>query len=240
MFPCADLGKQRRVRILRLPGVFKPHSDSRLLASHVMKERLPREAKVLDLCTGSGVLAVAAATTGFAEVVAVDISRRSTITAAANAWLNGVRITTLRGDLFEAVGDRRFDLIVSNPPYLPGRVPPVGRHSAARAWESGVSGRRLLDRICAQAPAHLNPGGVLLLVHSSVCGERKTIETLGAAGLPARVVDRRPGPLGPLLRGRTEQLRERGLLKANGLEDLLVIRAQAPDGARAVAVTLPG
>lgn len=207
--------------------MFRPHSDSWLLARHIRTERLPDTARVLDLFTGSGVLAIAAADRPGTEVVAVDISRRATLAARINAAVNRVRVKALRGDMFEPVREQRFDLIVSNPPYLPGDGATIATHSPARAWEGGPSGRRFLDRLCAEAPAHLAPGGVLLLVQSSVCGERDTLEALRAAGLFPKVVARSRGPLGPLLAPRATRLREQGLIEDDGCEELLVIRARA-------------
>ena len=105
-----------------------------MLAERVQEEVIPGFS-VLDLCAGSGAVAVAAALAGAGEVTAVDVSRRSALAVRLNAALNGVRVRALQGDLFEPVAGRRFDLIVSNPPYLPGALPERG---AARAWEGGV------------------------------------------------------------------------------------------------------
>src|SRR5438105_4925862 len=195
------------MRLITLPGVFRPRSDSWLLAG-VLQTRVSRGASVLDLCTGSGLLAVAAAQRGAGNVVAVDVSRRAAATAWLNARLNGLRITTKVGDLFDAIRGRQFDLIVSNPPYLPGTGGPPHRFSAARAWHGGTSGRDVIDRICDMAGTHLNPGGELLMVHSSVNDVQETIERLRSRGLHGDVVARRRGPLGPLLSGRLQWLRE--------------------------------
>ena len=217
-----------QVRLLRLPGVFPPHSDSWLLAAQMLAEPVPRAGSILDLCTGSGLLAVLAAREHRTEVVAVDVSRRAVITARLNARLNGVRLKAIRGDLFAPVGARRFDLIVSNPPYLPTTNGDPGSHSSARAWEAGPSGRRYIDRICREAPAHLRRGGALLLVHSAVCGEALTVKALEAAGVEPAVVKRRRGPLGPRLQARVAWLRARGLLGEDASEEMLVIRATQP------------
>ncbi len=216
------------MRLLRLPGVFPPHSDSWLLASHLRRQPVPEGGAVLDVCTGSGLLAVVAAGAMRCTVTAVDISRRAVLTAKLNAKLNGVRVNAVRGDLFQPLTGRRFDLIVSNPPYLPTPADQPSGHSSARAWEAGQTGRLYVDRICREAPAHLSPDGSLLLVHSSICGEFQTLEALGAAGLQAAVVDRRPGPLGRRLRARREWLGRRGLIGEDGLEEMLVIRARGP------------
>jgi len=214
------------VRLLPLPGVFQPPSDSYMLADQLRRERLGPGVSVLDLGTGSGHLAVVAALAR-ADAVAVDVSRRAVLSARLNARLNGVRVTALRGDLFEPVAGRRFDVIVSNPPYLPhpGEEPP--RRGLARAIDAGPRGRVFLDRICAQADQHLEPGGVLLLVHSSVCGERETIDALSARGLETSVVFRHRGPLGPILSARVDWLRERGMLLKGDREEVVVVRAQA-------------
>jgi release factor glutamine methyltransferase len=191
----------------------------------MLAERVPPSGSVLDLCTGSGVLAVLAAREHRAEVVAVDVSRRAVLTARLNARLNGVAIEAIQGDLFSPLGARRFDLIVSNPPYLPTCNGTPAAHSSARAWEAGMSGRLYLDRICREAPHHLTRDGALLLVHSSVCGEGLTLKALTAAGLVASVAERRRGPLGPRLTGRAPWLRERGLVDDDGCEEVIVVRA---------------
>ncbi len=179
---------------------------------------------MLDLGTGSGVLAIHAALRGAGRVVAVDVSRRAVLAARANGRLNGVRVVGRRGDLFGAVGPERFDLIVSNPPYLPGPEPDLPDRGLARAWEGGPRGRAFIDRICAGAPAHLRPGGRVLLVHSSLCSEAETAERLSDAGLQAEVVARYPGPLGPILSGRAEWLRGQGLLGAQEREEIVIVR----------------
>jgi release factor glutamine methyltransferase len=193
---------------------------ARLLAGD---EGLPGSA-VLDLCTGSGALAVAAARAGAAEVTAVDVSRRAALSARLNAALNGVRLRVLRGDLFAPVRGRTFDLILANPPYLPSPTDAVPVRGAARAWEGGHDGRVVIDRITERAAGHLRPGGRLLLVQSSICGERETLRRLSGAGLEPRIVARRRGPLGPLMSSRAENLRARGLLDG-AEEELLAIRA---------------
>ncbi len=216
------------MRIITLPGVFAPRSDSWLLAELLAAQTLPPGAAVLDVCTGSGAVAVAAARGG-AEVTAVDLSRRAVLTARLNARLNGVRIRAVRADLFGAVDGARFDAIVSNPPYLPGEEDELPGRGAARAWEGGRDGRLLLDRLCAEARAHLRPGGTLLLVHSSVCGEDETLARLREVGLEPEVVARRRGPLGPLLAARAEALEARGLLAPGRREeDVIVFRGRAP------------
>ena len=215
------------MRICRLPGVFRPRSDTWLLAAALRaRAELPGGA-VLDVCTGSGALAIAAALAGARSVTAVDISRRAVATARINARLNGVGVEAVRGDLLGAVPGRRFDVIVSNPPYLPGDAPPArgsGRHT-----EAGATGRILLDRLIDAAPAHLAPGGILLVTHSSVNGEAATLDRMRRAGLDPSVAERRPGALGPLLAARAPRLEADGLLApGERTEALLVLAGAAP------------
>lgn len=219
------------MRLLPLPGVFQPPSDSYMLADQLRRERLGPGVNVLDLCTGSGHLAVVAALAG-ASATAVDVSRRAMFSVRLNALLNGVRVRALRGDLFGPVAGQRFDVIVSNPPYLPHPDEELPQRGLARAVDAGPRGRAFLDRICADVAGYLAPGGVLLLVHSTVCGERDTLEALEARGLSAEVVFRHRGPLGPLLTARVDWLRARGLLLPGDQEDVIVVRAIGSGEAR--------
>jgi release factor glutamine methyltransferase len=218
------------VRLITLPGVFRPISDTWLLADALDDERLPAGARILDLCCGSGALAVRAALGGAQrEVWAVDVSRRAVLTTRINAALNAVRVRAVRGDLFAAIGDRRFDAIISNPPYVPAATDELPVRGPARAWDAGRDGRALLDRICAGAAGHLRPGGVLLVVHSSLLGLDPTADALRAGGLQVDVAARETGPLGPLMRAR----RAAGLIDRDvQREDVLVVRGRNPASTR--------
>jgi release factor glutamine methyltransferase len=195
-----------------------------MLADQLRRERLGPGVSVLDLGTGSGHLAVVAALGG-ASAVGIDVSRRAMLSVRLNALLNGVHVTALRGDLFAPVAGRRFDVIVSNPPYLPHPDEVLPQRGLRRAIDAGPRGRAFLDRICAEVGEHLTPGGVLLLVHSSVCGERETLEALSAHGLKAEIVYRHRGPLGPILQSRADWLRAEGMLLPGDQEDVIVVRA---------------
>jgi release factor glutamine methyltransferase len=216
------------MRIARLPGVFRPRSDTWLLAAVMRRHPQLHGGTVLDVCTGSGAIAISAALAGARSVTAVDVSRRAVLTARLNARLNGVRVEAVRGDLLGAVPDRRFDVIVSNPPYLPADADALPARGRARHTEAGTTGRVLLDRLIDAAPAHLAPGGVLLVTHSSVNGEDATLERMRAAGLEPAVAERRRGALGPLLAARAPRLEARGLLApGERSEDLLVVAGAA-------------
>lgn len=216
------------MRIVRMPGVFRPRSDTWLLAAVLRGQPQLRGGAVLDVCTGSGALAIAAALAGARTVCAVDVSARAVLGARLNARLNGVRVQTLRGDLLGAVPGRRFDVIVANPPYLPSERDELPMRGRARHTEAGATGRAVVDRLIAAAPAHLAPGGVLLVTHSSVNGEDATLDRLRAAGLEPAVAARRRGALGPLLATRAPQLEAKGMLaRGERREDLLVLAGAA-------------
>ncbi|MEU6370813.1 HemK2/MTQ2 family protein methyltransferase [Streptomyces sp. NPDC046931] len=205
------------------PGVYEPQQDTWLLARALRRERLAPGADALDLGTGTGALALEAARLG-ARVTAVDISWRAVLAARVNALLSRQSISVRRGDLTSAVPGRSFDLVVSNPPYVPspGLTAPRG---AARAWDAGWDGRVLLDRICDAATTLLRPGGVLLVVHSALCGVEDTLARLTGAGLSATVTDRAEVPYGRVLRSRLSWLHQRGLTADDMVEELVVIRA---------------
>lgn len=214
--------------LMKPPGVYRAQEDTDLLISSLGRERLREGDEVLDIGTGTGAVALAAAGTG-ARVTAIDVSRRALATAWLNGALNGRRIRVRHGDLVEPVRGRRFDLIVSNPPYVPAADDALPTHGAARAWDAGHDGRALLDRICRDAPRVLAPGGILLLVHSSLCGVEASCRALARAGLRTGVVARRRLAFGPVMSARADWFEEQGLI-APGVrhEELAVIRGVRP------------
>jgi release factor glutamine methyltransferase len=196
-----------------------------MLADAIRQEDLRPGARALDVCTGSGVLALTAAGCG-ARTTAIDVSRRALLTVRLNALRYGVQVRTRRGRTFAPVAGERFDLIVSNPPYVPSPRPDVPRRGPGRAWEAGHDGRIVLDALCDAAPAHLVPGGVLLLVSSSLIDTEATLDRLRRAGLAdVEVRASRRGPLGPLMRAQQAA----GTIPRDiDHEDVVVIRAVAP------------
>ncbi len=211
--------------LLRPPGVYRAQDDTSLLVETVHRGDHARGRTVLDLGTGSGALAVAAVRAGAISVDAVDLSLRSAVTARVNAWINGAAVSVHCGDLYAPVADRRFDLVLTNPPYVPSRGGSLPRHRMGRCWDAGPDGRALLDRICAGAPGVLALGGLLLLVQSEFSGEQATLDAMRVAGLKAEVVARARIPFGPVLRERLPMLRERGLLAPGQTDEGLVVLA---------------
>lgn len=226
---CAPLQPHGLDRVWRLPGVYRPQADTALLAAALSREVVPGS-DVLDIGTGSGALALYASRLG-GRVEAVDVSWRALAATRVNALRTGHRIRVRRCDirrLASGTAGRAYDVVVSNPPYVPApprrRRGPVRR--AARAWDAGPDGRQAVDLLCAASAGLLRPGGVLLMVHSALCGPQLTVDLLAGSGLSAEVGARARVPLGPVLRSRLPWLRTRGLMAADDEEELVVIRAE--------------
>jgi ribosomal protein L3 glutamine methyltransferase len=124
---------------------------------------------VLDLCTGSGCIAILAAEAfAHARIDAVDISKGALEVAARNVanYDLEARVTLHRGDLFEPIGDHRYDLIITNPPYVDtqgmAELPLECRAEPKLAFDGGVDGLDIVRRILNEAGQHLTPEGGLL------------------------------------------------------------------------------
>lgn len=160
------------------------------------------------------------------HVTAVDISWRAALNARVNAVLARLPLRVRRGDLLGPVSGQSFDLILSNPPYVPAPAASCPRRGAARAWDAGHDGRPVLDRLCQEAPALLRPDGALLLVQSALSGPEESLRQLRAADLRAGIVEHHHIALGLVVRSRSGWLRCRGLVESDDAkEELVIIRA---------------
>ena len=151
------------------PGVLIPRPDTELIVELAL-ERLPPGGRLLDMGTGSGVIAVACAhSRKDAAVSALDLSEEALAIARDNAAANGAAVRFLRSDWFGALGDERFELIASNPPYIAAGDEHLAqgdlRFEPAGALSDGFDGLSALRTIIDGAPAHLVAGGWLLLEH---------------------------------------------------------------------------
>ncbi len=123
--------------------------------------------RVLDLCTGSGAIAVTLnRLCPGADVTAADLSGDALAVARENAARNGAEIRFVQGDLFAPVTGERFNLIVCNPPYIESAVcdtlQPEVRFEPRLALDGGTDGLAFYRRLAADAPAHLAPRGCLM------------------------------------------------------------------------------
>ncbi|MBA5604919.1 peptide chain release factor N(5)-glutamine methyltransferase [Duganella sp. FT3S] len=151
------------------PAVLIPRPETELLVELAL-ERLPPQGSVLDMGTGSGAIAVALAhSRPDAAVTALDVSADALAVARRNASTNGARVTFLQSDWFGALAHERYDLIVSNPPYIASgdRHLDEGdlRFEPAGALTDHADGLSALRTIVAGAARHLAPQGWLLMEH---------------------------------------------------------------------------
>jgi release factor glutamine methyltransferase len=151
------------------PAVLIPRPDTELLVELAL-ERLPPSGSVLDMGTGSGAIAVALAhTRRDAAVTALDVSPAALAVAGGNAALNKAPVRLLESDWYAAVSQERFDLIVSNPPYIASGDRHLSegdlRFEPSGALTDHADGLSALRIIIAGAPARLAPQAWLLMEH---------------------------------------------------------------------------
>lgn len=158
---------------LRVTGdVLTPRPETETLVEAALRKVADRQApvRILDLGTGSGAITLALASElPHAELTATDLSERALQIATENAdhLHTRERIRFLSGDLFEPVASERFDLVVSNPPYVArndaASLPPELSHEPEMALFAGADGLDVIRRLVAEAGDHLSPGGWLLM-----------------------------------------------------------------------------
>lgn len=152
--------------------VLIPRQDTETLVELVLEEQNDPNKTLLDICTGSGCIAISLAVKGgYASVTATDLSEEALKVAEKNADKHGVTVNLLQGDLFGALEHtktKKFDVITSNPPYIPTAViktlePEVREHEPMLALDGTEDGLFFYRRIAKEAGAHLVDGGALYL-----------------------------------------------------------------------------
>jgi release factor glutamine methyltransferase len=221
---------------LDVDGVYPPQHDSFLLIDTLERAQLAQGRRVLDLCTGSGVVAIAAAALGAASVTAFDICPRAARCSRGNAIRAGVGVDVdvREGSWLGAMDLAPFEVVVANPPYVP--TPPVPDHRVISlaagppwAWDAGIDGRIVLDPLCRSASSLLDDSGSMLLVQSALSGVEKSMNTLRSTGLDVEVIASQWVPFGPVLSARAGWLEATGRIQKNcRTEELVVIRANKP------------
>lgn len=149
--------------------VLIPRQDTEtLVEAAIIALQGQKNPRVLDLCTGSGCIGISIATLApHAQLTLADISTGALEVAKKNAHDLNVDVLLRHGDLFKAVGREKFDLIVSNPPYIPSDeladLQPEVRREPALALDGGADGLDFYRRIAEEAGQHLLPGGSIYL-----------------------------------------------------------------------------
>lgn len=163
------------------PAVLIPRHDTEVLVEEAARRAAPA-GRILDIGVGSGCIAVALAKSlPQAEVWGVDKSAEALALAGRNAAQHGVRVTLFEGSLFEPFPGQRFDLIVSNPPYIPtgdleNLQPEVRDFEPRSALDGGADGLDFYRLIIPAAPGQLSPGGWLLFEVG--IGEAEAVQAL--------------------------------------------------------------
>ncbi|BBY59849.1 peptide chain release factor N(5)-glutamine methyltransferase [Mycolicibacterium sarraceniae] len=178
------------------PGVFIPRPETEALLEWAMAQSLPAHPLIVDLCTGSGALAVALATHWpRARVIAVDDDATALDYARRNAESTTVELVqadvTVPGLLTELRGS--VDLVVSNPPYIPaGAVldPEVADHDPAHALFGGTDGMAVIVPIASLAGDWLKPGGLFAVEHDDSTSDY-TVETISSTRVFTSITPRR-------------------------------------------------
>lgn len=146
-------------------SVLIPRQDTEVLAELAVRHAAGK--RVLDMCTGSGCIAVSIAKlAGQSRVTAADISKEALVVAGENARLNNAEVTFIESDLWDNVHGV-YDIIVSNPPYITDAemltlMPEVGRHEPRLALYGGMDGLDYYSRIIAGAGVHLAADGIIM------------------------------------------------------------------------------
>jgi release factor glutamine methyltransferase len=164
--------------------------------------------RVLEVGTGSGLVAICAARQGH-PVVATDIAPTAVACARANGLLNGVgeRLDVRHGDLFAPVTGETFNLIACNPPQMPTPVDRIWDDLPALINDGGRDGWAILDRVIRAAPAFLRPGGRLVVTLFDFLGLARGIEALHVVGLAPRVLVREAQRFPRIARERLAHIR---------------------------------
>jgi release factor glutamine methyltransferase len=214
--------------------VYQPQHDSWLLIDVMRRTGLVARRRVLDLCTGSGVVAIAAARLRAANVTAFDICPSAVECSRGNATGARVEVDIREGSWMKAFDCAPFEVVVSNPPYVPAPpaddIPQLASTAGPSwAWNAGHDGRLILDPLCESASSLLCDGGSALLVQSALADPQRSLDILRSTGMGADIVASQWIPFGLVLSARTRWLEDSGHIpRGCRQEQLVVIRADKP------------
>ena len=147
--------------------VLIPRPETELLVENALKY-INQDSKVLDLCTGSGAIAITIQKESNANVTASDLSKEALTLAKENAIINDANVNFIKSDLFNQLQDNKFDVIVSNPPYIKTEdivdlQKEVKSYEPLMALDGGVDGLDFYRKIARECKHYLTDNGVILL-----------------------------------------------------------------------------
>lgn len=165
-------------------NVYVPAEDSYLLADNL---EIKEGQSVLEIGTGSGIVAMYASRLTD-KITVTDINFDACELARKNFEDNNIEnIEILFGNLFEPVKNRKFDVILFNTPYLPTEDGDVIDDTLNYAFDGGLNGRKVIDLFLNEVGNHLNDGGIVQLIQSSLSGNEETLEKLDRLGFIAEI-----------------------------------------------------
>ena len=165
-------------------NVYVPAEDSYLLADNL---EIKKGQSVLEIGTGSGIVAMYASRLTD-DITVTDINFDACELARKNFTENGIEnIEILWGNLFEVVENRKFDVILFNTPYLPTEDDEVLENTINYAFDGGLNGRKVIDLFLNEVGNHLNDGGIVQMIQSSLSGNDETLAKLDELGFIAEI-----------------------------------------------------
>jgi len=168
-------------------NVYVPAEDSYVLADNLLIEK---GQSVLEIGTGSGIVAMYASKLTD-RITVTDINFDACELARKNFEANNIKgIEILFGNLFEPVKNRKFDVILFNTPYLPTEDDEVLDDTINYAFDGGLNGRKVIDLFLDEVGNHLNDGGIVQLIQSSLSGNDETLARLDELGFIAEIAEK--------------------------------------------------
>ena len=165
-------------------NVYVPAEDSYLLADNL---DIKEGQSVLEIGTGSGIVAMYASRLTD-SITVTDINFDACLLAEKNFNDNGIEnVEILFGNMFEPVKDRKFDVILFNTPYLPTEDDEVLDDTINYAFDGGLNGRKVIDVFLDEVGNHLNDGGIVQMIQSSLSGNEETLDRFDEMGFIAEI-----------------------------------------------------
>ena len=165
-------------------NVYIPAEDSYLLADNL---EIKEGQSVLEIGTGSGIVAMYASKLTD-KITVTDINFDACELARKNFQENNIEnVEILWGNLFEVVKNRKFDVILFNTPYLPTEDEEVLENTINYAFDGGLNGRKVIDMFLDEVGNHLNDGGIVQMIQSSLSGNDETLAKLDELGFIAEI-----------------------------------------------------